>query len=165
VIYCCGQPDHMSTPRICPSCNNYLFDDESPKCVCAKNLAPEPAAGSGRLMELLRELDQWWTFDNAQQHTHSYHDKQAFLARWRAKDAGDREDSGRTQALSSWRGGAGAKTSAPNRRAKCNGVLGELAVSEDRLNTAMQDAAKATLALNDALAAHALLLVRELSAC
>jgi hypothetical protein len=40
----------------------------------------------------------------------------------------------------------------------CSALLGELAVSEDRLNTAMQDAAKATLALNDALAAHALLL-------
>jgi hypothetical protein len=36
----------MSTPRICPSCNNYLFDDEAPKCVCANNRAPEPARPS-----------------------------------------------------------------------------------------------------------------------
>jgi hypothetical protein len=38
-----SQPHHMSTPRICPSCNNYLFDDEAPKCVCANNLVPAPA--------------------------------------------------------------------------------------------------------------------------
>jgi hypothetical protein len=36
----------MSTPRICPSCNNYLFDDEAPKCVCANNCAPEPERSS-----------------------------------------------------------------------------------------------------------------------
>ena len=41
-------------------------------------------------------------------------------AELRSRLAGDREDSGRAQALSSWRGGAWAKTSAPNRRAKCN---------------------------------------------
>jgi hypothetical protein len=28
-----------ANPRICPRCNNYLFDDESPKCVCANNCA------------------------------------------------------------------------------------------------------------------------------
>jgi hypothetical protein len=50
-------------------------------------IAEQAAAGSGRLMELLTELDQWWRFDNAQQHTHSWHDKQDFLERWRAKAA------------------------------------------------------------------------------
>jgi len=33
----------MSTPRICPCCNNYMFDDEAPKCVCENNLVPKSA--------------------------------------------------------------------------------------------------------------------------
>jgi hypothetical protein len=47
----------------------------------------EKAHGPDSVMELLTELDQWWSFDNAQQHTHSWHDKQDFLERWRAKAA------------------------------------------------------------------------------
>jgi hypothetical protein len=50
----------MSTPRICPRCNNYLFDDEAPKCVCRRNLAPEPARpseGSVTCSDWLGELE------------------------------------------------------------------------------------------------------------
>jgi hypothetical protein len=49
----------MSTPRICPSCNNYLFDDESPKCVCANNLVPEPAQVACSLHEVAGRR-KWW---------------------------------------------------------------------------------------------------------
>lgn len=33
--------------------------------------------------ELLKELDAYWSFDNGQYHTHSWHDKQDFLQKWR----------------------------------------------------------------------------------
>jgi len=49
----------MSTPRICPSCNNYLFDGEAPKCVCANNLVPEPAQGACSLHEVAGRR-KWW---------------------------------------------------------------------------------------------------------
>jgi hypothetical protein len=36
-------------------------------------------------VEMLIDLNLWWAFGSGQEHTHTWHTKQDFLERWRAK--------------------------------------------------------------------------------
>lgn len=56
-------------------------------CLSAINavLAQEREQSRNRLSKLVIDLDEYWSFDNAQQHTHSWHDKQDFMERLRAE--------------------------------------------------------------------------------
>lgn len=43
----------------------------------------EQAAALRAREEILADLDKYWSFTEEQQHTHSWHDKQDFLKKWK----------------------------------------------------------------------------------
>lgn len=59
--------------------------DEPIRMKTALALARAARDARQALEDLIAELDTHWSFDNGQQHTHSWHDKQDFLEAWRAK--------------------------------------------------------------------------------
>ena len=72
--------------RECPS---YMKDAPELRQAIIKSLAAllRDVAGEERerFLECLKEIDNWWSFDDCQCHTHTWHDKQEIMQRVFAK--------------------------------------------------------------------------------
>lgn len=69
-----------------------IHGDEPIRIKTALPWAEEALASRMLIDDLVTAIEYHWSFDNAQQHTHSWHDKQDFLEAWRAKIAGLRSE-------------------------------------------------------------------------
>lgn len=65
-----------------------IHGDEPIRIKIALPWAKELLATRRAIDDLMTAIDYHWSFDNSQQHTHSWHDKQDFMEAWRAKIAG-----------------------------------------------------------------------------
>lgn len=70
-----------STPPQCPLCELEATRDTLLSDLAAAQLREKEAVAM--CAEFLTDLDWCWSFDNSQQHTHSWHDKQDFMERAR----------------------------------------------------------------------------------
>lgn len=64
-----------------------IHGDEPIRIKIAAPWAVELLATRRILDDLMTAIEYHWSFDNGQQHTHSWHDKQDFMNAWRAKIA------------------------------------------------------------------------------